>query len=213
MMSKRQLVALFLCSLIGWVIAQGTLALLPVYAVRLGADPSSIGNYLALAFGALTVGTIGAGWLSDRFQRRKAMLVVAGLINLPATWLMGQASDFWHLAVLTAIVWFFLGATFTTISILAGLFAGETERGKIFGLLALNTSLGALIGGAISGPIVDHWGYTAWFLVAARLLGAATADHAACAGQVVTEAPRRDGIALMRSPRSASCSTCSCWRT
>ncbi|MFN8448122.1 MAG: MFS transporter [Anaerolineae bacterium] len=166
-MARKQFFALFLCSLTGWIIAQGTLALLPVYAVRLGADSSSIGNYLALAFGTLTVGTILAGWLSDRFQRRKAMLVIAGLVSIPATWLMGQASAYWQLVILTAVVWFCLGVSFTVISILAGLFAGETERGKIFGALALNTSLGALIGGAVSGPIVDQQGYSAWFLLAA----------------------------------------------
>ena len=89
-MSRKQLAALFACGLIGWIVAQGTLALLPVYAVRLGADPALAGNYLALAFGALTVGTVAAGWLSDRFQRRKLMLVVSGLVNIPATWLMGH---------------------------------------------------------------------------------------------------------------------------
>jgi SET family sugar efflux transporter-like MFS transporter len=167
MMSRKQLVALFACSLIGWTIAQGTLALLPVYAVRLGADPALAGNYLALAFAALTVGTVTAGWLSDRFQRRKALLVVAGLVNVPATWLMGQATTFWQLAILTAIVWLFVGVGFTAISVLAGLFAGEAERGKVFGILAINTSLGALIGGAVSGRIVDNWGYPAMFLTAA----------------------------------------------
>ncbi len=165
-MDKKQLIALFACSLTGWVITQGLLALLPMYAVQLGADPASAGNYLALAFAALTAGTVLAGWLADRFQRRKTLLVVAGLVNIPATWLMGQATAFWHLAVLTAVVWFFIGISFTTVSILAGLFARETERGKIFGLLALNTSLGALIGGAISGPIVDRWGYPVLFLTA-----------------------------------------------
>ncbi len=166
-MDRKQLIALFACSLIGWTVAQGTLPLLPVYAVRLGADPALAGNYLALAFGALTVGTVAAGWLSDRFQRRKVLLVIAGLVNIPATWLMGQVNSFGQLAVLTAIVWFFMGISLTTISVLAGLFAGEAERGKVFGILAINTSLGALIGGAVSGPIADQWGYPAWFLTAA----------------------------------------------
>ena len=74
MMEKKQLAALFACGLVGWTIAQGTLALLPVYAVRLGADPAWAGYYLALAFVAVTLGTLAAGWLSDRFQRRKALL-------------------------------------------------------------------------------------------------------------------------------------------
>jgi MFS family permease len=166
-LDKKQLAALFACSLTSWVVVQGLLSLLPVYAVRLGADPASIGGYLAFAFAALTAGTVCAGWLSDKFQRRKALIIAAGLVNVPAIWLMGQAAAFWQLVVLTGVVWFSVGVIFTTINILAGLFAAEEERGKIFGILALNTSLGALIGGAVSGPIVDRWGYPALFLVAA----------------------------------------------
>jgi len=68
MIGKRQLFALFSCSLVGWTIAQGTLAVLPLYAVQLGADPASIGTYLSLAFLGLTLGTLAAGWLADTFQ-------------------------------------------------------------------------------------------------------------------------------------------------
>ena len=98
MMSKKQLSALFVCGLVTWTIIQGTMALLPVYAVRLGAEPASIGMYLALAFLALTLGTLVTGWLADKFQRRKAMVVLAGAVNAPVTWLMGQTTAFWQLA-------------------------------------------------------------------------------------------------------------------
>lgn len=166
-MSNKQLATLFACGLVGWIVIQGLLAIMPVYAVRLGADPSSAGTYLSLSFVALTVGTVAAGWLSDRFQRRKAMLIGAGLINIPATWLMGQVSELWQLIILTVIVFFFIGITFTAINVLAGLFASEAERGKVFGILAINTGLGAVIGAALSGRIVDQWGYPALFSAAA----------------------------------------------
>lgn len=166
-MTKRQLLALFSCNLVGWTILLSILNLLPIYAVRLGADEALAGNLLALAFTALTAGTLLAGWLSDKLQRRKSMLILAGLLNIPATWLMGQAAEFWQLAILTVIVYFLIGAGSVTINILAGLFAGESERGKIFGVLAINTSLGAIIGGVLSGRIVDLWGYPALFLSAA----------------------------------------------
>lgn len=166
MMTKKQLIALFLCSLVGWTILLSILNLLPVYAVQLGADEALAGNLLALAFVALTSGTLLAGWLSDKLQRRKPMLILAGLSNVPATWLMGQAEEFWQLAILTVIVYFLIGIGSITINILAGLFAGVSERGKIFGVLAINTSLGAMIGGVLSGRIVDHWGYPALFLSA-----------------------------------------------
>ena len=165
-MTKKQLIALFSCSLVGWTILLSILNLLPVYAVQLGADETLAGNLLALAFTALTAGTLLAGWLSDKLQRRKSILILAGLSNVPATWLMGQATEFWQFVLLTVIVYFLIGIASITINILAGLFAGESERGKIFGILAINTSLGAIIAGIASGRIVDHWGYPALFLAA-----------------------------------------------
>ena len=165
MISKKQLIALFSCSLVGWTILLSILNLLPVYAVHLGADEALAGNLLALAFTALTAGTLLAGWLSDRFQHRKSLLILAGLLNVPATWLMGHAAAFWQLVILTVVVYFLIGVGSISINILAGLFAGASERGKIFGVLAINTSLGAIIGGIGSGRIIDYWGFPAFYML------------------------------------------------
>ena len=42
-MEKRQLFILFFCSLIIWIVGNGLLPLLPVYAVRLGASSTQAG--------------------------------------------------------------------------------------------------------------------------------------------------------------------------
>jgi MFS family permease len=52
-------------------------------------------------------------------------------------------------------------------NVMAGLFARKEERGKVFGILALNLSLGGLVGGSLSGAIVNQWGYTVLFNIAA----------------------------------------------
>jgi MFS family permease len=170
-MRRKQLYALFLCSLAPRTIGAGLLPLLPVHAGRLGAEPALVGAYLAFSFLALTVGTLVAGWLSDRTQRRKALLILSGIILVPALWLMGQATNTGQLTLLTAIVWFLGGMELTLISILAGLFAAETERGRVFGLLALTAALGGLIGGLTAGPIAERLGYPALFGVLALFGG------------------------------------------
>jgi MFS family permease len=170
-MSKKQLFALFLCSLVGWVVGNGLTPLLPVYATKLGAAPAVTGYYLSFSFLALAVGTLVGGWLSDKLQRRKALLVAASAMAVPALWLMGQATNVWHLAALTATVWLCAGMGVTQINILAGLFAGETERGRVFGILALTSPLGALAGGLATGPMADRWGYPTMFAVLSLFLG------------------------------------------
>lgn len=169
-MSKKQLFALFLCSLIPYTAGNGVLPLLPVYAAQLGAAPAVVGYYLSFSYLALAAGTIVGGWLSDKLQRRRALIIVAGVVATPAFWLMGRAMNIWQLAALTA-AGFFLGSMgVTLISILAGLFAKETERGKVFGILALTGALGSLIGGLTTGPVADRWGYPTMFAAVSLFL-------------------------------------------
>jgi MFS family permease len=162
-MNKKLLSLLFLCSLVPWVIGNGLLPLLPVYASQLGASPALVGYYLSISYLALALGSLAAGWLSDKYQRRKLMLILSGIINIPVIWLMGRVSNAWQLTVLTAILWFMGGLGLTLIMILAGLFAGKNERGRVFGILALTGALGAVIGGLTIGSIVDRWGYPTMF--------------------------------------------------
>ena len=122
-MTRKQYVALFVCCIVVWTVGNGLSPLLPVYASRLVAGPVFTGYYLAFAYVTLTASTMLAGWLSDVLQRRKALLIIAGMLGVPATWLTGQVSGIYGLAMLTATVWFMGGIQVTVLGILAGLFA------------------------------------------------------------------------------------------
>lgn len=162
-MSKKQLVALFLCNLVPWTVGNGLVPLLPVYATQLGADSAVSGYYLAFSYLAIALGALSAGWVSDHFQRRKLPLILAGIVGIPAGWLMGQTNTIWGLTALTALLWFCGGLGLAMIGILTGLSVGENERGKVFGILALTGGLGAVIGGLGTGWIVEGWGFTTMF--------------------------------------------------
>jgi MFS family permease len=140
-------------------------ALLPVYAAQLQASPTMAGCQLSLSYVALAAGTVSAGWLSDKLRRSKALIIAGGLVGTPALWLMGQVKNIWALAAASAVWYFWAGISITLVSILAGLLAEKNARGKVFGILALNSGLGSLIGGLAMGPIADQWGYQAMFLV------------------------------------------------
>jgi MFS family permease len=167
-MNKKQLSALFLCNLVPFTIGFAMIPLLPVYATKLGAAPAISGYWMAFTYVAMALGSIIAGWLSDRFQRRKLLLILAGLISIPSIWLMGLTTNIWHLVILSSATYFFLGGMVVAlVNALAGLFADKTERGKIFGILQMAISLGAFLGGSIAGPIADRWGYPTMFFALA----------------------------------------------
>jgi MFS family permease len=166
-MKRRQLAALFVCGTIPFIVGNVQVALLAVYLTHLGVDSASIGNYLALIFLSLAVGTICAGWLSDRFQRRKLILVGATLMQIPLAWLMSQTTQVVPLIALLVINWFLGGIGIAMVQILAGLFAPENERGKIFGILGLTSNLGTMIGGEIIGLVLKQSSYSTLFVIGA----------------------------------------------
>jgi MFS family permease len=163
-MSKKQLGALFLSSLAMFTAGNGLIPLLPIYAIQLGAEAAIAGYYLSFSYFMLALGVFIAGWLSDLYQNRKRTLFIAGLLGVLSIWLMGRTTNIWQLTILTGTTWFLGGMGVALVNILVGLFAEKTERGKIFGIIAMTSSLGALIGGATTGFLVDRWGFSFMFL-------------------------------------------------
>jgi MFS family permease len=172
-MSKRQILTLFLCNLVLWTLGHGISPLLPVQAAGLGADQTLAGACLALSMLAMAAGTVSAGWLSGRFRHRRIPALVAGLVFAPALWLMGQATTLVGLAMALTVSFFCGGVVLASNSITAGQCAKGSERGKVFGVLALTSGLGVLLGGVLAGPLAGRWGYGSMYtiLAAISLLG------------------------------------------
>jgi MFS family permease len=186
-MDRKQLLALFLCQTAVLTVGIGLVPLLPVLATRLGGTPAVVGYYMAFISLSLGAGTLVAGWLSDHLQRRKPFLITGGLVMAPAVLLMGRAANMWQLAALTGIAWFCGGVELAVLSILAGLLAGEGERGKVFGILGMTAAIGQLLGGAAVGPTVDRWDYAIMF--SALSLFAVASPVSACATEDLVVAP------------------------
>lgn len=139
--------------------------LLPVYAESLGASPRAIGIYLSMTFAAVLLGTIAAGHVADKTHRARGFFVSAGVLSAGSLFLMGIVGSFQLFAVLTGCVWFASGFSVTSLITFAGRSTPTRDRGKIFSALAIPVSLGTLVGGLITGAMVDHWGYRTMFLV------------------------------------------------
>jgi MFS family permease len=166
-LSKKQLSLLFFCSVVSWAAGSGLTPLLPVYALKLGASQAVAGYYFSLAFAALAAGTFLGGWLVDKLQRRKLLMILFGAVVAPLLWAMGRANNVPQLTAATTASWFMLGMVGPPGLALAGLYAPQDRRGKIFGILGMSGGLGTFVGGLIVGPMVDRWGYPTMFTVLA----------------------------------------------
>ena len=162
-MSKRQIIALCICNIVIYSGISGLVGLMPIYLEQLGADATVTGFFLAFVYLSLALSNITGGWLSGWLQRRKTLLILGGLLAVPIAWLMSQTSAVGPLLLLMVGLWFTTGISMTMVTILTGLSSEATHRGRNFGLLSLSTGLGLFLGGWISGPIVDRWGFPALF--------------------------------------------------
>lgn len=165
-MDKKQLALLFSNMLFNFVIALGLLPFLPLHvATNLGVDPSQAGIFLAIVSVALTAGTIVGGWLAEKFKRRKLIMLISSIIGFPSLLLVASVGELWQLTLFASVAWFAIGMSTTMVRVITGILADEAERGRIFGIIGAAIPLSSLIGGIITGPIVDRWNIPTLFIL------------------------------------------------
>lgn len=165
-MNKRDLGVLFVVMFVNFAAAITVLPFLPLFALTYpGVDSGQAGLFLAIVSAALTAGTIGGGWLAEKYQRRKLLIQISSAMGLLSFLLIGYTTQIWQLTLLASIAWFAIGMATNMVRIVAGILADESERGRIFGIIGAATPLAALLAGVIGGRIVDQWGIPTLFTI------------------------------------------------
>lgn len=162
MSNHKQLTFLFLGSFVILLAGMGLFPILPLVAMEYGATRTEAGLFLTILYVAITVGSFTPGWLAGWVSRR-AQFSAAGLIGIVGLVLMGQVTTFWGLVGATAVAWFSGGVGLALISVFTALAAGEKRRGRSFGLMALATPLGSLLGGFFVGALLTWRDYATLF--------------------------------------------------
>jgi MFS family permease len=205
---RKYLVGPFLCTLAGWMVGNGTVALLPLYAIERGASPAGSGLMLAFAFGCLALGTFAPSLLPKHSVHRRALLVGSGILWVLLCLLVSRTTTLLPFAAGCGGFYFIGGVVFTQATVLTGLAAPEKERGTAFGIMGMTNGLGSLIGGFGVGWLADRFGFAGVFegaavisllCVVGGLLSVEIPRTASLAeqGAVVTagkEAPTDDGL-------------------
>jgi len=163
-MNKRQFFLYFTILLLVFD-KGGVLALMPDYAAQLGAPPALVGYYLAFCFLTLAIGTFVAPAVARRVKDLRPLLIMIGLVKIPVIFLHGQVGDVWQLMALNGLDWFMGGIVIVIINISVGLTARANERGRMFGLLAMASSIGEVAGGFLASAVIGQGGYDRLFAV------------------------------------------------
>jgi len=124
-----------------------------VFAQRVMGLPDSVKiTFFLLATAPAILGSFVAGWCSDRFGPRRAVLTTAGgwVMVLAATAFTRSVPVFY---VLGGLVGMLLGSTWTTSRALLLTLTPPQEEGRLFGLLAFSNKAAAVV-----GPLL--WGLT-----------------------------------------------------
>ena len=159
-MRKKYLVGPFLCTLSCWIVGNGTISLLPLYAIQRGASTAGSGLFLAFAFGCLALGTFAPGMLPGNFSHRRMVLTLTGVAQVTALLLTSRTTTVLPFAVCCGAFYFTGGVTFTQATVLAGQAAPEAERGTAMGILGMTNGLGSIIGGLGGGWLAGAHGFS-----------------------------------------------------
>ncbi|WIY53514.1 MFS transporter [Devosia sp. YIM 151766] len=151
--------------------AFGTLA--PVYGYEQGLDASGIALLFALAAILGAVAQVPFGRLSDRIDRRKVLIGLAGFAALVgATTAIVNPEAGWGMYVLFAAYGFAANPIYAVAVAHANDFAKEGEFAKIAGGMLLILGLGLAIGPAVASLIMGAWSPVGLFVVTATFHGA-----------------------------------------
>ncbi|MGB7337578.1 MAG: MFS transporter [Phototrophicaceae bacterium] len=146
--------------------AMTVLPFLPIFALTFpNVEAGLTGIFFAIGSFALTVGTIGGGWLAEKFQRRMLLVQISSVIAFVMFLLVQYATQFWQLTLLVSLAWFAIGVATTMVRVIAGILADKSERGRVFGIISASVPAMGLIAGISGGRIVDRWGFAALFTI------------------------------------------------
>lgn len=126
--------------------------ILPAFLATLGAGPMQLGLIEGVAEGVASGAKLLSGWLSDRFPRRKPMVVGGYAVANLAKPLLALATAWWHIFLIRFADRFAKGMRGAPRDVLLAESVSKKDLGSAYGLMqAMDTT------GAILGPLLALW--------------------------------------------------------
>ena len=133
-------------------------ALLPAFLAALGMPPAALGAVEGVGDAAASFMKLGAGWVSDRLGRRKALVLAGYAATGLASGLVAMASGFGGVLLAKTFGWTGRGLRGPLRDAMLTDAIPEDARGRAFGFHRAGDTLGAILGPALAALLLV-WGF------------------------------------------------------
>jgi AAHS family 4-hydroxybenzoate transporter-like MFS transporter len=141
---------------------------IPAMSHTLGVEPRAFSTVFAVGFAGLTVGTITAGPLGDRFGR-KPILLLSLFIFAIFTVALAFQNSVGSLTALRFLAGLGLGGALPNATALIAESAPGRHRGLVVTITALCVPVGGMVGAIAASAILPHLGWRNLFIIAGAI--------------------------------------------
>jgi MFS family permease len=140
---------------------------LPAFLVSLGAGPAQLGLIEGIAESIASFAKLFSGYLSDRLERRKPLVVAGYFVANAAKPLLAVAAAWWHILLIRFADRLAKGVRGAPRDVMVAESVGKERLGSAYGLIQSLDSAGAIAGPLIALALLARFGIRHVFLAAA----------------------------------------------
>jgi MFS family permease len=140
---------------------------LPAFLVSLGAGPAQLGVIEGIAESVASFAKLFSGYLTDRIQRRKPLVVGGYFVANAVKPLLAITSAWWHILLIRFADRLAKGVRGAPRDVMVAESVGKERLGSAYGLIQSMDSAGAIAGPLIALSLLSRYGLRTVFLAAA----------------------------------------------
>src|SRR5579864_2363494 len=140
---------------------------LPAFLVSLGAGPAQLGLIEGIAESIASFAKLFSGYLSDRLERRKPLVVAGYFVANAVKPLLAVAAAWWHILLIRFADRLAKGVRGAPRDVMVAESVGKERLGSAYGLIQSLDSAGAIAGPLIALAMLARFGIRHVFLAAA----------------------------------------------
>jgi MFS family permease len=140
---------------------------LPAFLVSLGAGPAQLGLIEGIAESVASFAKLFSGYLTDRIERRKPIVVTGYFVANAVKPLLAMATSWWHILLIRFSDRLAKGVRGAPRDVMVAESAGKNQLGSAYGLIQSMDSAGAIAGPLTALFLMAHYGMRSVFWAAA----------------------------------------------